>query len=139
EGPARALAWHGIATYAYGQRGFGAAPARGRWVGRWQLAEDLATASRLVRARHPGVPLYLLGESMGGAVVTVAMAGETGTPRPVADGVILAAPAVWGRPTMNVFERAALWLGVHALPDLAVSGRGLIRIRPSDNFAMLRD
>lgn len=139
EGPATALAFRGIATYAYDQRGFGEAPLRGRWPGRWQLAADLATASRLIHARYPGIPLYLLGESMGGAVVTVAMTGETGTPRPDADGVILAAPAVWGRQTMNVFERAALWVGVHVLPDTTVTGKGIIRVRPSDNIAMLRE
>jgi alpha-beta hydrolase superfamily lysophospholipase len=30
EVPAQALAWRGIATYAYDQRGFGEAPLRGR-------------------------------------------------------------------------------------------------------------
>ena len=138
EGPGRALAWHGIATYAYDQRGFGAAPLRGRWPGRWQLADDLATVSRLVRARHPGVKLYLMGESMGAAIVTVAMTGEAGTPRPEADGLILVAPAVWGRQTMSVLERTALAVGVRLMPGVTVSGRGLIRITPSDNNEMLR-
>ncbi len=138
EGPARALAWRGIATYAYDQRGFGAAPLRGRWPGRWQLAADLATASALIRARHPGIKLYLLGESMGGAVVTVAMTCETGTPRPEADGIILVAPAVWGRQTMGLVERSALAAGMRLLPALTVTGRGIIRITPSDNTEMLR-
>jgi acylglycerol lipase len=138
EGPAQALAWRGIATYAYDQRGFGEAPLRGRWPGRWQLAADLATASQLVRARHPGVPLYLLGESMGGAVVTVAVTGETGTPRPVADGIILVAPAVWGWQTMGPLERGALAFGMRVLPSLTVTGRGIIKIQPSDNIEMLR-
>jgi alpha-beta hydrolase superfamily lysophospholipase len=138
EGPAQALAWHGVATYAYDQRGFGEAPLRGRWPGRWQLAADLATASRLVHARHPGVPLYLLGESMGGAVITVAVTGETGTPRPVADGVILVAPAVWGWQTMGPLERGALAIGMRVLPSLSVTGQGIIKVQPSDNIEMLR-
>jgi acylglycerol lipase len=138
EGPARALAWHGIATYAYDQRGFGAAPLHGRWPGRWQLADDLAAVSRLVRARHPGKQLYLMGESMGAAVVAVAMTGETGTPRPEADGLILAAPAVWGRQTMGLIERGALAVGMRLLPGATVSGRGILRITPSDNNEMLR-
>src|SRR5262249_4345655 len=112
DGAARLLAFRGVETYAYDQRGFGAAPLTGRWVGTEQLAEDVAGASRLLRARHPGVPLYLLGESMGGAVVAVAMTGGAGAAaRPVADGVILVAPAVWSRGTMNIFERVALWAG----------------------------
>jgi alpha-beta hydrolase superfamily lysophospholipase len=136
--PAADLARRSIATYAYDQRGFGEAPLRGRWAGQRQLATDLVTASRLLRARYPGVPLYLLGESMGGAVVAVAMAGTAGTPRPEADGVILSAPAVWGRPTMTVFERVALWLSVRLLPSQVVTGQGIVRVTPSDNIAMLR-
>lgn len=138
EGPARALAAHGIATYAYDQRGFGAAPLHGLWPGRWQLADDLATASRLVRARHPGSKLYVMGESMGAAVAIVATTGETGTPRPDADGLILVAPAVWGRQTMNAVERGALAFGMRLMPAMTVSGRGIIQITPSDNNEMLR-
>jgi alpha-beta hydrolase superfamily lysophospholipase len=138
EGAGTALAFRGIATYAYDQRGFGEAPLRGRWVGRWQLAADVTLASRLIRARYPGVPLYILGESMGGAVVVVAMTGEAGIPRPEADGLILVAPAVWSRGTMNVFERAALWAAIRVLPTTTVTGQGVVHVRPSDNIAMLR-
>ncbi len=137
-GPGALLAARGIATYAYDQRGFGAAPLRGRWPGRWRLAEDLGEASRVLRRRYPGVPLYLLGESMGGAVVIVAEAGLAGIERPAADGIILVAPAVWGRATMNAAERVALWAGIRLAPSLALTGRGIIHVQPSDNIAMLR-
>ncbi|HEX9488946.1 MAG TPA: alpha/beta hydrolase [Stellaceae bacterium] len=135
--PAEAWAKDGIATYAYDQRGFGEAPQHGRWPGERQLTDDLATASRLLHARHPGVPLYLLGESMGGAVIIAAVTGAAGTPPPAADGIILTAPAVWGRDTMNVFERAALWTGDALFPGMTLTGRGL-KIKPSDNIEMLR-
>jgi len=137
ENPGAAWAKRGIATYAYDQRGFGAAPERGFWPGRAALAADVATASRILRRRYPGVPLYLLGESMGGAVAIVAMTGESGTPVPEVDGVILAAPAVWGRATMDLLPRLALWAGVRLMPGLTLTGRGL-KIRASDNIAMLR-
>lgn len=136
-GPATAWAKDGIATYAYDQRGFGQAPLRGRWPGAAVLAEDLATASRLLRERHPGVPLYLLGESMGGAVVVTAVTGAAGVAPPIADGIILVAPAVWGRDSMNVFERVALWGGDQFFPSATLTGRGL-HIMPSDNIEMLR-
>jgi acylglycerol lipase len=83
------------------------------------------------------VPLYLLGESMGGAVVIVAVTGAAGAPPPDVDGIILSAPAVWGRDTMNVFERVALWTGDTLFPGMTLTGRGL-RIMPSDNIEMLR-
>src|SRR5262249_42081959 len=137
ETPAEAWAKRGIATYAYDQRGFGAAPERGFWPGRATLAADTATASRILRAGYPGVPLYLLGESMGGAVAIVAMSGEAGTPVPEVDGVVLSAPAVWGRATMDLLPRLALWAGVRLLPGLTLTGRGL-EIQASDNIAMLR-
>jgi acylglycerol lipase len=135
-GPAEAWAKDGIATYAYDQRGFGEAPLRGRWPGAQALTDDLAAASRLLHARYPGVPLYLLGESMGGAVVIAAVTGAAGSPPPEADGIILTAPAVWGRNTMNVFERAALWTGDVLFPAMTLTGRGL-KIKPSDNFEMM--
>ena len=136
-GPAEAWAKRGIATYAYDQRGFGQAPLRGRWAGARLLAEDVAAASRLLRAQHPGVPLYLLGESMGGAVAIAAVTGAAGAPPPDVDGVILSAPAVWGRSAMNVFERTALWTGDALFPGMTLTGRGL-KIKPSDNIEMLR-
>src|SRR5215469_8359883 len=137
EDPGEAWAKHGIATYAYDQRGFGAAPERGFWPGRAALAADAATASQILRRLYPGTRLYLLGESMGGAVAVVAMTGESGTPVPDVDGVILTAPAVWGRATMDLLPRLALWVGVRFVPGLTLTGQGL-KIQASDNIAMLR-
>jgi alpha-beta hydrolase superfamily lysophospholipase len=127
----------GVAVFAYDQRGFGAAPLRGRWAGTDRLVDDALTATGLLRERYPGVPVYLLGESMGGAVAILASvrSGRSAAPP---DGVVLLAPAVWGRSTMNVFERAGLWLAdfmpqVRWSPDLIP-----VRIRASDNIPMLR-
>jgi alpha-beta hydrolase superfamily lysophospholipase len=137
DGPGETWAKDHIATYAYDQRGFGAAPERGFWPGRAALAADAATAAGILRRLYPRVPLYLLGESMGGAVAVVALTGESGTPIPDVDGVILTAPAVWGRSTMDLLPRLALWAGVRLVPGLTLTGRGL-KIKPSDNIAMLR-
>jgi len=137
-GPGTTWAAAGIATYAYDQRGFGGAPERGRWAGARQLAGDAADAVRLLRQRHPGVPIYLLGESMGGAIAILAASGRSGAAVPKVDGVILVAPAVWGRATMSVFERVGLWLA-DLLPTIEWSPNLLpVRISPSDNIAMLR-
>lgn len=131
--PAAMMARHGIATYAYDQRGFGQAPLRGRWAGTAVLVNDAVTALKLLRQRYPGVPVYLMGESMGGAIAV--LAANRGAP---ADGFILLAPAVWGRSTMNIFERAGLWLA-DFLPSVEWSPRFLpISVRPSDNIPMLR-
>lgn len=132
--PAATWKAQGIATYAYDQRGFGAAPNRGLWPGSRTLVGDLETAAALVQARHSGVPLYLLGESMGGAVLLVASAeGRT----PSADGLILVAPAVRGPQTIGALARGALWLFAHTIPWLA-GQPGNIGTRASDNIEMLR-
>lgn len=132
--PAATWAAQGIATYAYDQRGFGASEARGTWPGVATLAGDLRAVSRIVRAAHPDAPFFILGESMGGAVVMVAMAEANA---PAVDGVILVAPAVWGREVMNPVYRALLWLGAHTIPAARVTVQDL-HIRPSDNVAMLQ-
>jgi alpha-beta hydrolase superfamily lysophospholipase len=128
------LAARGIASYAYDQRGFGRAPNRGLWPGAAALTGDAAAAVRAIRQRHPGLPLYLLGESMGGAVAMMAL---TGPDAPAVEGVILVAPAVWGRETMPWIQTASLWVAAHTLPGLKLSGRGL-GVRPSDNREMLQ-
>ncbi|MGH7089855.1 MAG: lysophospholipase, partial [Stellaceae bacterium] len=136
-GPGKTWAKDGIATYAYDQVGFGAAPERGLWPGREVLAADAEAACRILRRRYPGVPLYLLGESMGGGVAILAMTGGGGTPAPPVDGVILAAPAVWGRATMGFLPRAALWLAVRLAPGWTLTGQSL-HVLASDNIPMLR-
>ncbi|MGE5518170.1 MAG: lysophospholipase [Bacteroidota bacterium] len=132
--PGRTLAAKGIAAYAYDQRGFGQAPRPGTFSTAEAMAADLRAATALVAARHPGVPLYLLGESMGGAVVMLATADQ---PPPQVKGVILSAPAVWGRSSMGFFQRAALWLSYQLVPGWELTGEGL-HIQPSDNIPMLR-
>ncbi len=127
----------GIATYAYDQRGFGGTQEIGIWPGTETLVADARATVDLVRRRHPGVPVYLLGESMGGAVVLTTVAGPADDGPPIAvDGVVLVAPAVWARGTMPVYQRIPLWLGANLLPWVTLTGRGL-DIQPSDNIEML--
>ena len=132
--PAGWWASQGVTTYAYDQRGFGKAPHTGIWPGGEALREDLFDCVEAVRERNPGVPVFALGESMGGAVVLSALA-DPDPPR--VNGVILVAPAVWAREDMPIPYRAALWLTAHTVPWLELSGKGL-KIWPSDNIEMLR-
>lgn len=132
--PGEYLSRHGIACYAYDQRGFGSAPGHGLWSGVDAYADDLASFTVELRRRHPWVPLYVLGESMGGAVAIVAV---TRNHPPDVDGVILSAPAVWGRMTMPWYQRLLLATGARTVPWLRLTGEGL-GILPSDNIEMLR-
>lgn len=133
-GVGRHLAAQGVAIYAYDQRGFGETAQRGIWPGSDALLADAATMLRLVCHAHPGLPVYLLGESMGGAVI---MGLLQETPPACLAGVVLLAPAVWGWQTMPLLQQAALWFAVHTFPGQTLTGEGL-DIRPSDNIEMLR-
>lgn len=131
--PASFLTSRGVASYAYDQRGFGANGFRGRWFQTDRYRLDAADFTRAVAAKYPGTPVYLLGESMGGAVAMTLAAGHD---TPWITGTILSAPAVWSRETMPLYQRMTLWLSAHTLPALPLSGRGL-KIKPSDNIEML--
>lgn len=149
--PAEWWAERGVTTYAYDQRGFGDTVDRGIWPGTGNLVSDLFDVIRAVRARHGETPVYLAGASMGGAVILAAYGasgGDSDAPRefstrravhppPRVDGIVLAAPAVWGRATMNPIYRAVLWFTVRIAPGARVSGKNL-GITPSDNVEMLR-
>ncbi len=136
--PAKQWAKLGITTLAFDQRGFGAGPNPGLWAGGEVMRADLADFVAAARMRYPGVPLFALGESMGGAVLLSALA----TPEmPKVDGVILVAPAVWSRADMPLTYRAALFLAAHLLPGLILSNSAashVVTIVPSDNIEMLR-
>ena len=129
--PAPVFAGSGIAVFAPDQRGFGAAPLRGRWPGEGAMQADAASMLRQLRVRYPGVPLYAMGESMGGAVMMTLAASPAAPP---VDGWILISPAVWGRREMNVGMSGGLWLVSHTLPGLSVTGGEVkLRVVASDN------
>ncbi len=84
--------------------------------------------------KHPDLPFFLLGESMGGAVILSAVQplAQTGV-----RGVILSAPAVWGWQSMPWWQTVPLRFLAHTMPGLTVTGEGM-DIHPSDNVEMLR-
>jgi alpha-beta hydrolase superfamily lysophospholipase len=125
---------HGIAVHAYDQRGFGANPAAGLWPGTRALIADLEHERARVGELYPDRPVYVLGESMGAAVVIAAVAGGAALD---ADGVILSAPAVWGGDQLNPFYRATLWVVSQVAPGLKLTGRSL-GVMASDNLEALR-
>jgi acylglycerol lipase len=135
--PGKVWAKLGITTLAYDQRGFGLSPNPGVWAGSEAMRSDLRDAIAAARTRYPGVPVFALGESMGGAVVLTAMASA---PALDVDGVILVAPAVWSRGDMPLTYRAALYLAAHLVPGMILSNNAagrVVKIVPSDNVPML--
>ena len=134
EVPGPELAERGIAVIAPDQRGFGDAPGRGRWPGVAPLVSDARTMARLTAEQFPHSKLFLMGESMGGAVL-MALAASPDPPK--AAGWIFLAPAVWGRKEETVIERVGLWVVSHVTPALALAGAPGVKVRASDNTAAL--
>ncbi len=132
--PGEYFSQQGIACFAYDQRGFGMAPQRGLWAGGEAYTQDLQALVRLVKQRYPKRPVYLLGESMGGAIVITSMAQAD---MPEVAGIILAAPALWARSTMPWYQTGLLWTLAHSLPWMTLTGEG-VHVVPSDNIEMLR-
>ena len=130
----RFAAANGVVVEAYDQPGFGAHRERGSWPGTPALVRALDEAVAAAQRRHPGLPVYVLGESMGGAVALAALGAPD--PPPVA-GVILAAPAVWNGADLPAYYRSTLQVLATVAPMLRVSGRHLRR-QASDNIPMLR-
>lgn len=136
--PGNAWAKEGITTIAYDQRGFGKNANPGVWAGADAMHADLSDAVDAARARYPGIPVFALGESMGGAVVLTALASQN---PPAVDGAILVAPAVWSRADMPITYRAALFVAAHLIPGVILSNSAasrVVTIVPSDNVEMLR-
>jgi alpha-beta hydrolase superfamily lysophospholipase len=134
--PGESWAGQGILTLAYDQRGFGAAPSAGLWAGAEIMRNDLRDAVAAAHRRWPGVPVFALGESMGGAVVLTALEAPLDV-----TGVVLVAPAVWSRADMPLSYRVALFLAAHLLPGLVLSNSAashVVTVIPSDNIEMLR-
>jgi alpha-beta hydrolase superfamily lysophospholipase len=133
--PASFWAKAGVATFAYDQRGFGAAPHVLHWSSTGAMVADATEVVAALRARYPGLPVYLIGESMGGAV---AIAASTAPEPANVDGVILVSPAVWEHSLLGTIERSALWIAEMTVPGLWLSAPPGLHIRPSDNIEMLR-
>ena len=134
DGVAQALAEHAITTYAIDQRGFGETEQRGIWPGGDIMQSDLVATARLLCDKHADLPIFLLGESMGGAVILSALQKLEQT---CIQGVILLAPAVWGWQTMPWYQTIPLRMLAHIIPAKTLTGDGL-DITPSDNDEMLR-
>ena len=131
--PAEVFRQQGIAVWALDQRGFGRSPYRGLWSSAERMAEDVRELTALIRNQYPGLPVYVLGHSMGGAVAL--LAAGAGTLQ--ADGIILAAPAVWIRETQPFYQRWGLELSRKYFPGWSPTGESL-QIRPTDNIAAWR-
>lgn len=95
------LARRGISCLAYDQRGFGATVSHGAWTSQDRMSEDAWEMARFLRARAPSeLPLFILGESMGGSVAVHTAARHADLD---IAGLVLVAPGALASATRNRF------------------------------------
>jgi alpha-beta hydrolase superfamily lysophospholipase len=126
-----------MACVAYDQRGFGDTEFVGIWPEKGRLQKDLYVIVKEYRKQYPEKPIFLVGESMGGAVIMTAMADSRFSLAEEVSGTLLYAPAVWARSTQPWYQQFSLWLAVHTFPDWMPTGEGL-GVQATDNVDALR-
>ena len=130
--PGEYFAKHGVLVLAYDQRGFGQDIKAGFWPKKEALKSDALAMLALARGRYPDLPIYLMGESMGGALALYTLA-ERDTP---ASGAILVAPGVWHWQLVNLILKPALWLSANLISGKKISDQTL-DFESSDNIDVL--
>ena len=110
----------GYAAYALDHRGHGLSPGRRVHVGRFaEYLDDVDALAAVVRARHPALPLVLVGHSQGGLVV---LGSALERPRGLA-GAIVSSPLLGVHPATRaspVLIAAARLLSV-VWPSILIS------------------
>lgn len=126
------LSTAGIEIVAPDQRGFGATQDAGGWSSTRRMVEDVREELAWLHSRYPDLPLYVMGESMGGAVVLL-LATD---PPPELSGTILLAPAIMkiGEPWQTVLDGIDTVAPHWKLDGSAVPGERVA----SDNIHALR-
>jgi acylglycerol lipase len=95
------LVQRGFSCLAYDQRGFGATASRGNWATTERLVEDVCDAAAFLRQRTgEDLPLFIMGESMGGAIAVHAAARY---PALGIGGLVLLAPGALASVARRIF------------------------------------
>ena len=113
-------------------RGFGQTAERGSWAGRARMVQDAREEVLWLHARYPGIPIHVMGESMGGAIALLLDASDA----PGISSTILLAPAALdiGQPWEAILGSMDLLAPHWKLDGSAVPGHRVA----SDNLKALR-
>lgn len=126
------LSTAGIEIVAPDQRGFGATQDADGWSNTARMVQDTREELAWLHSRYPDLPLYVMGESMGGAVALLLAT----YPPPELCGTILLAPAIMkiGEPWQTVLDGIDTVAPRWKLDGSAVPGERVA----SDNIHALR-
>ena len=134
EEPAAYLSQFGIKTFAFDLNGFGKNKNRGKNFDLAIHLEDIKQRLKILKKENPNKEIFILGESMGGALVLSLINQYNDLP---IKGVILVAPAIWDFSEENFWKSISLKFFSLIFPNVKVSAKGLIKVKASNNVEML--
>jgi len=133
--PATFLTKYKISTMSFHLRGFGMDEDRGSWFPLSVHIDDVTFFVKEIRNNHPEKKIFLLGESMGGAIVASTVIKNKNLQ---IDGVILVAPAIWNFSEMNPIKKIFLNVISTLLPNLKLDGGDFIKVTACNNIEVLK-
>jgi len=117
---ADALAAKGIASFVYDQRGHGKYPGPRAHVADFaEFAQDVRLIGDDLAAKHPALPMFVWGHSMGSIVVTLAVLKGL----PFARGIITSGCALDAMPKLDGIAGGALKLASTLAPRVRIDLR----------------
>ena len=135
EKPGLFLENHNICTFAFDLNGFGKNKNRGDWFNVNIQITDVESQIIKLKEENPKKKIYLLGESMGGAIALSLISEKKSLP---IEGIILIAPAIWNFTEKNPFKSFLMNFFSAIFPYLQFDGDGLIEVKATDNLEILR-
>jgi alpha-beta hydrolase superfamily lysophospholipase len=133
--PATFFTKYKISTISFDLRGFGMNEDRGSWFPLSVHIDDVTFFVKEIRKNHPKKKIFLLGESMGGAIVSSTVMKNKNLQ---IDGVILVAPAIWNFSEMNPIKKIFLNVISTLLPNLKLDGGDFIKVTACNNIEVLK-
>ncbi len=134
--PGSYLSDHKIGITSFDLKGFGRNNNIGRWYELNNHIEDVIFNLNKIKKENPKKKIFILGESMGGAISLSLVNRHKKLP---IDGVILVAPAIWNFTETNFWKSLPLKFLSKIFPKFKVSGKGIIKIQASNNLKMLKE
>lgn len=133
--PATFLTKYKISTISFDLRGFGMNEDRGSWFPLSVHIDDVTFFVKEIRKNHPKKKIFLLGESMGGAIVASTVIKNKNLQ---INGVILVAPAIWNFSEMNPIKKIFLNVISTLLPNLKLDGGDFVKVTACNNIEVLK-
>lgn len=127
---------HGIKSMSFDLNGFGRNANKGEWFGLELHIKNIAKIIKKIKKNNPEKKIFLMGESMGGAITISLLEKQKEIP---IEGVVLVAPAIWNFTETNFFKSLPLKLMSKIFPKLRIDSKGLIKVRASNNNYILKE